>query len=350
MRIVYACENLFKSFHEALDSIAKEEIFIEMIAAQSLEEVSAFQKKLITNNWPAYYAVSEDTVVGWININMSSNPRMAHRGFLSMGLIKSYRGQGLGSQLTEKALSHAKSLGLEKIELSVFSENTDAIKLYKKFGFKEVGCIKKFRKLNDKYFDCIQMDLFLDEVQSCVPTFITNRLILKPVKQEDESAYKRHFVDYEVIRYLSAAVPWPYPENGIRDFIQNYILPNQGKNQWIWGIFLKENPEELIGVIDLWRNGRPENRGFWLAKKHWGKGIMTEAVSPTTDYAFNELNFEKIIFANALGNVASRRVKEKSGAKLIGISDAKFVDPQFTKHEIWELTKTEWQALKNRSY
>lgn len=114
----------------------------------------------------------------------------------------------------------------------------------------------------------------------------------------------------------------------------------------LWGLFLKESPNELIGVIDLWRNGRPENRGFWLAKKHWGKGLMTEAVSPITDYAFRELNFDKIIFANAIGNLASKRIKEKSGAKLIRISDAKFVDPQFTKQEIWELTKTEWLALK----
>lgn len=175
-----------------------------------------------------------------------------------------------------------------------------------------------------------------------LPVFKTERLILREIELSDEPSYKENFVDYEVIRHLSSAVPWPYPENGIKDFIENFILPNQGKDRWMWGIFLKENPTELIGVVDLWRMGKPENRGFWLARKYWGKGFMTEAVFPVMDYAFNELAFEKLIFTNAVGNVASRRVKEKTGAKLIDIRPAKFVDPQYTEHEVWELEKKDW--------
>lgn len=182
-----------------------------------------------------------------------------------------------------------------------------------------------------------------------IPSFETKRLMLREVKLEDELSYKKNFVDYEVIRHLSSAVPWPYPEDGIRDFILNFILPNQGKDRWMWGVFEIENPSELIGVVDLWRQGRPENRGFWLAKNHWGKGYMIEAVRPVMDYAFNELGFEKLVFANAVGNNASRRIKEKTGAKLIDVKPAKFVDPNYTEHEIWELTKDDWIAIRKMS-
>ena len=89
------------------------------------------------------------------------------------------------------------------------------------------------------------------------------------------------------------------------------------------------------------RKGKPENRGFWLARKYWRQGIMTEAVEPIVSYAFSDLGFEKLIFANAVGNIASKRVKEKSGARLIGIEPANFVDPTYAEHEIWELTKSE---------
>lgn len=184
-------------------------------------------------------------------------------------------------------------------------------------------------------------------LNSTTPQFSTERLILKPVTLRDAPSYEKHFVDYEVIRHLSVTVPWPYPQNGIVDFINNYILPNQGKDHWIWGIFLKENPEELIGIVDLWRVGRTENRGFWLARKHWGKGLMTEAVFPVMDYAFGDLGFEKLIFANAVGNKASHKVKEKTGARLVDVRPAKFVDPQYTEHEIWELTKSDWEKFKN---
>lgn len=177
----------------------------------------------------------------------------------------------------------------------------------------------------------------------------TSRLILRGILSEDASAYQKYFADYEVIRHLSTAVPWPYPENGAAEFVKDFILPIQGKDRWIWGIFLKTNSQELIGGVDLWRKGIPEHRGFWLGKNFWGKGIMTEAVVPVNDYAFNELGFERLVFSNALGNTASRKIKEKTGALLIRTEPAKFIDPNYTEREIWELTKQRWNEYRNRS-
>lgn len=184
---------------------------------------------------------------------------------------------------------------------------------------------------------------------STIPVFHTDRLILKGVTLKDAPAYARHFIDYEVVRFLSRAIPWPYPEDGIEHYLKEVVMPRQGKGKWVWGIFLKENPEELIGVVDLWRQGRPEHRGFWLGRKFWGKGIMTEAVIPIMDYAFNTLGFEKLVFANAVGNIASRRIKEKTGCTFIGTRPYQFVDPQFTESELWELTKESWQAFRSAS-
>ena len=175
-----------------------------------------------------------------------------------------------------------------------------------------------------------------------LPEFKTKRLLLRGVEVSDSESYERNFVDYEVIQYLSSQVPWPYPKGGVKDFLQQLILPSQGKDRWTWAIFLKENLNEVIGVVDLWRKGTPENRGFWLAKKHWGKGLMTEAVYPVMNYAFGPLGFEKLVFANAVGNERSRRVKEKTGAKFIGTRPAKFVNPDYTEQEIWELSKKAW--------
>jgi ribosomal-protein-alanine N-acetyltransferase len=174
------------------------------------------------------------------------------------------------------------------------------------------------------------------------PEFETDRLYLRPISMDMVVDYKKYFIDYEVIRHLSAVVPWPYPETGVAEFLQTVILPSQGRDRWTWGIFLKSYDSELIGCVDLWRKGTPENRGFWLGKPFWGKGIMTEAVKPVMDYAFESLGFEKLLFSNALGNLRSRRIKEKTGAKLLGIRESKFVDPTLTFAETWELTKEDW--------
>ena len=174
----------------------------------------------------------------------------------------------------------------------------------------------------------------------------TERLVLKPVSLGDVPCYEKHFIDYEVIRHLSDTVPWPYPENGVREYVQNQILPEQGRDRWIWGIHLRGTPDHLIGVVELWRPGKPENRGFWLGHEHWGKGYMNEAAYAVTDYAFADLGFDTLIFSNARGNVRSRRVKEKTGARLLRTEPAEFVDPEYTEQEIWELTRDDWIAFR----
>ena len=125
--IVYPSERYFKSFHDALSTVAKERIYIEMIEAPSLEKVSSFQSSLISKNGPVYYAINNDRVVGWCDVFPDENPRQNHRGGLGMGLLPEFRGQGLGSKLLSAVLDHAKKFGLEKVELNVYTSNTPAV-------------------------------------------------------------------------------------------------------------------------------------------------------------------------------------------------------------------------------
>ena len=124
------------------------------------------------------------------------------------------------------------------------------------------------------------------------------------------------------------------------------LLP--GKEKWMWAITLKEKPEELIRAVELVKKANPANRGFWLGEPFWGKGYMTEAVIPITDYAFNELGFQKLIFENAVGNSRSRRIKEKTGAKYIKTVKNQYVDPELTEGELFELTASAWR--ESRAY
>lgn len=159
--IIYAEEKYFQSFHETLSFVAKEQVYLEMIEAPSLEKVSSFQRDLISKNGPVYYALCEGKVVGWCDVFPFENPRQNHRGSLGMGLLPQFRGKGLGEKLLKKVLDHAKSFGLEKVELHVYTDNSPAINLYKGLGFTEIGIIKKYRKLHGVYFDSIMMERFL---------------------------------------------------------------------------------------------------------------------------------------------------------------------------------------------
>lgn len=184
--------------------------------------------------------------------------------------------------------------------------------------------------------------------QPLIPQLFTERLTLRGVTEADVEAYERHFIDYEVVRHLSAVIPWPYPEDGVRTFICDQVLPVQGRDRWVWGLHLKD-VDGLIGAIDLWRPGRPENRGFWLGRSFWGRGYMTEAVVCVTDFAFQDLGFDHLVFTNAVGNRRSHDIKARTGATLVGVAPAKFVDPAYNEHEIWRLTKAQWSKWRGLS-
>lgn len=182
-----------------------------------------------------------------------------------------------------------------------------------------------------------------------VKTLRTKRLILKELTLDHEKDYTEGFVDYEVIRHFTSRIPWPYPENGVRDYMLNEILPNQGQTRWQWGIFLKENPEKLIGSISL-QVSEVDNRGFWLARQYWGQGYMTEAAEAVNRFAFEDLGFEILRFTNARGNIGSRRIKEKTGARLVkSIPIEEALDPQYTEAEHWEFTRKEWESWRKKN-
>jgi len=183
----------------------------------------------------------------------------------------------------------------------------------------------------------------------CVPTLETERLILRELVESDAPAYEKHFANWEVVKTLAAGLPWPYPDGGALEYIKNFVVPHQGKDKWVWAITLKENPSEVVGALDLWRNANPSNRGFWLARQLWGQKLMSEAVVATTDFAFNHLGFEELHLSNATGNPASGRLKEKFGAVKVDVVPYSFMSSEYTHSERWILRKEAWRDYKSKN-
>ena len=177
------------------------------------------------------------------------------------------------------------------------------------------------------------------------PIFETKRLALRPITLDDAAATQRLFPHWEIVRFLGHNIPWPYPEDGALQFYRDVALPAMERGeQWLWAIRLKDGPPHLIGCISL-NLVRDNNRGFWVGLPWQGKGIMQEACEVVTDFWFNVLNREKLRVAKAVGNIASRRITEKQGARLVAIED-RVLRMGSTKAEIWEITKDEWNARR----
>ncbi|WNB90884.1 GNAT family protein [Bacillus sp. NEB1478] len=94
-------------------------------------------------------------------------------------------------------------------------------------------------------------------------------------------------------------------------------------NDYYFGLFLNES-DELIGTINLFAIMRGSIQsayvGYFLDKKHNGKGYMTEAVQLIVAYAFEELKLHRVEAGVMPHNLGSIRVLEKAGFEREGLN------------------------------
>jgi ribosomal-protein-alanine N-acetyltransferase len=170
----------------------------------------------------------------------------------------------------------------------------------------------------------------------------TERLILRPLELADAEQAQQLFPHWEIVKFLAARVPWPYPADGCLAYYRNFALPAiERGDEWHWTLRLKRSPGELIGAIGLVKAER-DNRGFWLGLPWHGQGLMTEAVIAVNDYWFDTLGFETLRAPKAVANSGSRRLSEKTGMRIIATEERDYVSGRWMS-EIWEITGEEWR-------
>lgn len=155
-------EDDISGFRNCLDAVARERRFLAQLQAPPLEKVREFVLEAMEKGDVRVVAVDGERVVGWCDITTNRFPGLDHVGELGMGVLKEYRGKGIGLALLRETLRLAWEKGLEKVELEVFASNQAAINLYKREGFEVEGRKRKSRKLDGEYDDIIVMSSFLD--------------------------------------------------------------------------------------------------------------------------------------------------------------------------------------------
>jgi [ribosomal protein S5]-alanine N-acetyltransferase len=172
-------------------------------------------------------------------------------------------------------------------------------------------------------------------------------LLLKPLELADAEQLQVLFPQWEIVRYLTDRVPWPYPPDGALVWCRDVVLPAVERGeQWHWTLRRKCEPSRLIGTIGLMKTEN-NNRGFWLDVPWQRRGLMTEATEVVTDYWFNALKSPILRAPKMRANVASRRISEKSGMRIAAVEERDYVSGRFLT-EIWEITADEWNTRHGR--
>jgi ribosomal protein S18 acetylase RimI-like enzyme len=159
-RIIPIEEAHADSFHACLDYVAREKRYLAFQEAPPLESTRKFVRENVETGQIQLVALEGKTVVGWCDIIRSKLAAFSHVGAVGMGLLPDYRGKGIGRKMLTAAIDKAFSSGVERIELSVYDSNVNAIHLYRSLGFLEEGTMIGKAKIDGGYLNIMFMALF----------------------------------------------------------------------------------------------------------------------------------------------------------------------------------------------
>ena len=147
------------SFHECLDTVAREKRYLAQIEAPPPEKVEAFVRESVAKDAVQFVALDGARVVAWADIFPAWPHAIAHCGSVGMGVLPDYRRRGLGEALLRACIAKAKVKGITRIELEARADNLPAIRLYEKLGFVHEAVKRNAMRFDGVYFDSVLMSL-----------------------------------------------------------------------------------------------------------------------------------------------------------------------------------------------
>lgn len=150
----------------------------------------------------------------------------------------------------------------------------------------------------------------------------TERLILRRFTEDDVDDLVELDADPDVMHFITGGRLTP------REEIQNERLPayleyyQRYEGYGFWAV-VEKSSGQFLG----WFHFRPApdtdpdevELGYRLRKSAWGKGFATEGSRALVDKGFADLGVRRVVAYTMVVNVASRRVMEKAGLRLVRI-------------------------------
>lgn len=165
-----------------------------------------------------------------------------------------------------------------------------------------------------------------------------DRCVIRNWQPSDEAALVAAANNRNIWRNLHHRFPSPFTQ---ADAMAWFSLLAAMKEPTHWAIEVDGVATGGIGV-DLGEGiyGKSGLFGYWLAERHWGRGIMTVAASAAAQYAMSHFELTRLEAPVFAWNPASMRVLEKAGFEREGIlRKSAFKDGQLIDQVLYALVR-----------
>ena len=177
------------------------------------------------------------------------------------------------------------------------------------------------------------------------PRIETARLVLRGWEDRDFEPWRAINAEPEVMRYIGDGRPRPAAESD--ESIDRFRRLWREAGFSFWAVEERASGH-LIGFSGMQHvpdgSGRIEI-GWRLAPDKWGRGYATEAALPARDWAFANLDLDRLVALYQKPNTASRRVMEKLGMTL----DGDEVNTEGIPIRVYRLERSDWERITSRA-
>ena len=127
-----------------------------------------------------------------------------------------------------------------------------------------------------------------------------------------------------------------------RRHIAHFARLHEARAAFHLGVF---HAGEICGMVSLqnvdWLNRRG-SIGYWLGDEWLGRGLMTKVCGTLIEFAFDELELNRLEIHCATGNVRSKRIPQHFGFRLEGVMrEAEWLYDHWVDHELYALLKAD---------
>ncbi len=176
---------------------------------------------------------------------------------------------------------------------------------------------------------------------------LNEEFYMRQYRVSDKKDYFDYLLDDEVIKYIPEECIPRTMERAAEELHYVMELYNQCRSIY-WAIALKKN-DRLAGSCGFNYWSRDHHRAeisYDLAREHWGKGVITEAVKKACSFGFFQMNLNRIEATVIPDNVGSLKVLEKTGFEKEGVlREQKLLHGKFRDAEIYSLLKKDFMGF-----
>jgi [ribosomal protein S5]-alanine N-acetyltransferase len=159
-----------------------------------------------------------------------------------------------------------------------------------------------------------------DEKEMIPPTIQLESTCLRPLRIEDAVAWHSYLSDPAVIELTS------YPAMSlaaVTSMLETCLAGYAAGSSCTWALVADE--DSLVGTCGfcrLARDGGVAELAYDLARRHWGRGWMSQAVRACIEWALAQPEFRRVEASVMVGNARSERLLKRAGFKQEGLLKA----------------------------